>query len=334
MATYKITHNSTGLVVNLHIASQTSAVPNGTRVSLYSWQNNNDQKWVAEEIGGYTLLRLARDTTKVLNRHSTNNNAHVWSYDGSVATQHDSLVSFENYNGYTRIKLVYQNLYLTKNSADNYLSWTNESANNRQYFTITDLSGNGSNTNYATYPCSTMNITQTYNGNTSHIQCSSGTPFDFPTDEACENTGRSWMYCPCDEMEVVRLSGVNDSDHTNAIWLKSTSKVNMPIGEDYLVMMVIHPEDDDLGSIQVGQKFHRGDPMFREGQDGVATGNHFHISLGTGNGIVGTGWQRNNLEGWVLLPAGQPIKIEEGFYLDTSFTTVEDNKGITFINKP
>lgn len=139
MATYKITHNTTGKVVNLFIEDQTGSVPNGTRVSLYSWQDNNDQKWVVEDVGISKLLRLARDTNKVLNRHSTNNRAHVWDYDNSTATQNDSLVQFVTTNGYTRIKLVHHNMYLTKNASDNYLSWTTESANDRQYFTITEV---------------------------------------------------------------------------------------------------------------------------------------------------------------------------------------------------
>lgn len=158
MATYKIIHNATGLVVNLYIASQTSAVPNGTRVSLYSWQNNNDQKWVEEDVGSYKLLRLARDTAKVLNRHSTNNNAHVWTYNGSSANQQDSLVEFVTTNGNTRIKLVHQNLYLTKNSSDNYLSWTNEAANNRQYFTLEEVAETPSGSSYNTiWPLSDKN---------------------------------------------------------------------------------------------------------------------------------------------------------------------------------
>lgn len=140
MATYKINHPTTGMVVNLYIASQTGAVPNGTRVSLYSWQNNNDQKWQMESVGTSKLLRLARDTSKVLNRDSSNNNAHVWTYDSSEETQQDSLIVTETVNGNTRIKLAYHGLYLTKNANDNFLSWTNETASNRQYFSLEEIS--------------------------------------------------------------------------------------------------------------------------------------------------------------------------------------------------
>jgi hypothetical protein len=68
---------------------------------------------------------------------------------------------------------------------------------------------------------------------------------------------------------------------TNTIWLESTTPVKMPCGTDYVTMMVIHPNDDTLSGLYVGQKFTRKQAMFTEGMDG-ATANHFHISVGTG----------------------------------------------------
>lgn len=111
--------------------------------------------------------------------------------------------------------------------------------------------------NYATYPCKTMRITQGYNNTSSHTGNLTGNVKDYPIDEGCVDSGRDWMYCPCDEMEVVRIYGVGKTSD-NTVWLKSTTKVDMPIGKDYLVMMVIHPEDDDLSKLKVGQKFKRG----------------------------------------------------------------------------
>lgn len=189
------------------------------------------------------------------------------------------------------------------------------------------------NYNYAIYPCKYMNITQKFDGTTSHAPYSTGTPCDYPTDDNCRepNKERSYMYCPCDEMEVYRIYTTGSC---NSIWLKSTSKVTMPCGKDYLVMMVLHVDDSDLNNLSVGQKFKRGEPMFLEGMDGT-NNYHFHISIGTGNGFsTSTGWTQNSNQKWVLAPAGEVIKIEEGFYLDPSFTTVNSTGGITFTEKP
>ncbi len=154
--------------------------------------------------------------------------------------------------------------------------------------------------NYLIYPCKTMNITQRHDGTDSHTPNSSGSPADYPIDDACDDTGRSWMYCPCDEMEVVRIYGVG-GDGTNTIWLRSTSEVDIPCGSDYVVIMVIHPEDDDLENLYVGQTFSRGDAMFREGKDGYATGNHFHFAAGAGD-RSGNGWAKNNKGAYVNMP--------------------------------
>lgn len=140
---FKITHPSTGKVVNLYSLDSTSAVANGTRLLLYSWQNNNDQKWGLEYVGDYVLMRLARDTSKVINRHSINNNAIVWTYDGSTETQMDSLINTETENGNMRIKLVHRNLYLTKNASDNYLCWASKMYSDRQYFKLEQVSSGG-----------------------------------------------------------------------------------------------------------------------------------------------------------------------------------------------
>ena len=73
--------------------------------------------------------------------------------------------------------------------------------------------------------------------------------------------------------------------------------------------------------------------MFREGKDGWATGNHFHISVGTGHynsGSNGNGWQENSSGAWVLTPTGKVLKPEEAFYVDLSSTTIKNSAGINF----
>lgn len=161
---YKISHPSTGKVVNLYSLDSTSAVANGTRLLLYSWQNNNDQKWGLEYVGNYVLMRLARDTSKVINRHSSNNNAIVWTYDGSTETQMDSLINTETENGNMRIKLVHRNLYLTKNSSDNYLYWASKMYDSRQYFKLEQIGSTTGSGLSLRYPVSYSYIS-TYFGN-------------------------------------------------------------------------------------------------------------------------------------------------------------------------
>ena len=186
--------------------------------------------------------------------------------------------------------------------------------------------------NYFIYPVKNMNISQSYTGSFSHSDNFNGNPNDFPIDECGKNTSREYLYCPCDEMEIKRIYGVKNSG-TNTIWLTSTSKVNSPYGYDYMTMMVIHPEDDDLSRLKVGQRFKRGEPIFREGKDGYATGNHFHLSFGVGN-ILGNGWRQNNKGVWVLYTDGKNLKPEEACYLDKNFTNIINKNRLNFKDLP
>ena len=182
--------------------------------------------------------------------------------------------------------------------------------------------------NYLTYPCKVMNITQHhFEGN--HLSHSMGKPWDYPIDDGCSDSGRDWFYCPCDEMKVVRIYGVGASG-TNTVWLQSTDKVDMPIGRAIVTIMVEHAEDEDLKGIKVGRSFKRGQKMFREGKDGGASGNHFHIAVATGK-IVGNGW-RNNGNAWVLSTDGEQLKADKAFYLDN--VRVRNAAGYNFKNLP
>ena len=179
--------------------------------------------------------------------------------------------------------------------------------------------------NYLIYPCRVMKLTQNHaDGN--HKKHSSGKPADFPFDECCGDTGRGWFYCPCDEIRVVKkyTAGVN------TVWLESTSPVVMPCGKGYVTIMVEHMNDDDMQKLSVGQTFSRREKMFREGKDG-ATGNHFHISVGTGH-ILGGGWIKNSGGAWVLQTDGRRITAPEAFYLNG--TDVIELQGYTFKNIP
>lgn len=185
--------------------------------------------------------------------------------------------------------------------------------------------------NYLIYPCKTMNITQSYTGNTSHSPHNTGTPKDYPWDEACEGSGRSPMYCPCDEMVVKRIY----TKGTNTIWLESTSEVLLADGtRDFASIMAEHPNDSDFAKLKVGKKFKRGDFICYEGTDGNASGNHFHFSVGKGK-IKGNGWVQNSKGKWVLNCTGGAQKPETMFYIDREFTTlVKKTQGLMFKDLP
>lgn len=186
--------------------------------------------------------------------------------------------------------------------------------------------------NYLTYPCRTMRITQNYNGTTSHKPHTTGRPKDYPWDEGCEDSGRSYCYCPCGEMKVMRIYGVGTRG-TNTIWLESTSKVVFADGtSDYFTMLITHPNDDDLKKIKVGQKFQFREKICSEGKDG-ATGNHFHFSAGKGK-FNGNGWTPNTNGKYVLTTTAGQFKPEQLFYIDETFTKIVNSKGLNFKTLP
>ena len=181
--------------------------------------------------------------------------------------------------------------------------------------------------NYLIYPTKKMYISQSYDGKYSHIKSSTGTPFDYPIDESCGSNERDYFYCPCDEVVIKKIYGVG-AKGTNTIWMSSTNKVKLANGtEDYITIMVVHPNDDTLKGIKVGQKYKRGAKMFREGNDGNATGYHFHISVSCGR-FSGNGWVKNNKGAWVI--TGRAIKPEDAFFIDDSFTKIINNRGLNF----
>lgn len=186
--------------------------------------------------------------------------------------------------------------------------------------------------NYATYPCKVMRITQNYKGKTSHKPHTTGTPKDYPIDEGCSDTGKDYIYCPCDEMKIRRIYGVG-AKGTNTIWLESTGKVDFADGtQDYLTILITHPDDIDLKNLKVGYVFRRNEKITREGKDG-ATGNHFHISAGKGK-MKGSGWMQNTKGKWVLTTSDSAAKPEDIFYIDPNFTKVISQGSVKFKKLP
>ncbi len=186
--------------------------------------------------------------------------------------------------------------------------------------------------NYLIYPCKTMRITQSYTGTTSHLPHTTGTPKDYPIDEGCSDTGRDYIYCPCEGMKIKRIYGVGTGG-TNTLWLESTEKVLFSDGtKDYCTMLIIHPDDADLKKLKVGQLFTRKEKICREGKDG-ATAYHLHISAGKGK-FKGNGWTKNSKGKYVLSATGGAYRPEKLFFIDESFTKVISTKGLTFKEMP
>lgn len=184
--------------------------------------------------------------------------------------------------------------------------------------------------NYLTYPCEVMSVTQGYTGNYSHGPHNTGSPKDYPWDEACGTTARSPMYCPCDEMIIKRIYTTG----SNTIWLESTSKVLLADGtEEFVTLMVTHPNDSDIKRLKEGQKFKRDELICYEGTDGNATGNHFHFAVGKGK-IKGNGWVQNSKGKWVLTTEKGSQKPETMFFIDKKFTTVKKTGGINLKEVP
>lgn len=184
---------------------------------------------------------------------------------------------------------------------------------------------------YLTYPFKTMRITQSYTGTTSHLPHTTGSPKDYPIDEGGKDGGRDPFYARC-KMKVRKIYGVGNRG-TNTLWIESTEKVLIPNGKlDYVTIMIIHPNDSDIGDLKVGQTFKKNDIVCYEGMDG-ATGNHIHMAVGMGK-MTGGGWTQNSKGKWVLTTEHGTIKPEEAFYIDKSFTNVINSKGLKFKELP
>lgn len=183
------------------------------------------------------------------------------------------------------------------------------------------------------YPTKTMNITQNYNGAYSHKAESSGNPCAYPIDENCGSSDRDYFYAPCD-LVVKRIYGVGNKG-TNTIWLESQNKVELANGKtSYVTIRVTHPNDDTLKKFKVGQKYKAKERLFKEGNDGQATGFHFHIEVNCCKfkELDGNGWVKNNKGAWVTSP--KSMKPEQAFYIDKKFTKVKGNAGLKFKNLP
>lgn len=179
---------------------------------------------------------------------------------------------------------------------------------------------------YFTYPFKKMSISQNYNqGNHKPHWYGSKKNNDYPIDECCGDAGRSPVYAPVD-MKILKIYGLNTTKTTNSIVLQTTSKVRTPKGDKIVIMTLTHPEESDIKKLKVGQIIKKGSIICYEGKDGIATGNHIHMTVGTGSY---KGFYKNDNGKWCFVET-TINKPEEIFYVNTKFTTIKNSNGINF----
>lgn len=191
--------------------------------------------------------------------------------------------------------------------------------------------------NYAIYPQTVLNITQSYNGTFNHYLYSTGVPADYPIDIAA-NTSLAPFYAPC-KMKCVKIYGQVTGVYgvANGAWFTSTDPVNFPDGStDYLTIKFVHMNNADFGSngIKVGRIYEKYELVGHQGTSGQATGPHLHVTAGKGY-MKGSGWVKNSRNQWVLQTTGGQFKPEQLLYVDKDFTPIiENTKGIIFKDMP
>lgn len=179
---------------------------------------------------------------------------------------------------------------------------------------------------YFTYPFKKMSISQNYKqGNHKPHWYNSKKNNDYPIDECCGDGGRSPVYAPVD-MKVIKIYGLNTTKTTNSIVLQTTAKVRTPIGDKIVIMTLTHPEESDIKKLKVGQIIKKGNIICYEGRDGYATGNHIHMTVGTGSF---KGLLENSNGKWCFIES-TVNKPEEIFYVNTKFTSIKNSNGINF----
>ena len=181
------------------------------------------------------------------------------------------------------------------------------------------------NKNYMIYPLKYMRITCRYDEGSHKGHNVNVTDYkDYPIDDAGIDTGCDPIYCPCDEMKVVAIRGLNNPSVTNTVWLVSTSKVITPTFVDNVFMTLTHSNDSDLQNIYIGKTFKRGEIITYEGKDGT-TANHIHIVCGRGYADT---WIENSNHKWVI--KGDSKLPEEVFFVDKSFTQILNNGNLNW----
>lgn len=182
---------------------------------------------------------------------------------------------------------------------------------------------------YAIYPAKKMRISQRYDeGN--HLAHFNNTDYkDYPIDETYGSSASTGSFYAPFDCEVVKKYSAT----TKEIWITSTSKVDTPLGNDYVTVFIGHIRSSEYDNIQVGDKYKQYEKIVSEEKDSMSTGYHNHISAGLGK-MKGSGWIKNNRGLWVPQTTNGMKKPELIFYVDKSFTTIINDKGLNFQDMP
>lgn len=181
---------------------------------------------------------------------------------------------------------------------------------------------------YAIYPAKKMRISQRYDEGNHLVHFNNADYKDYPIDETYGSDSSGSFYAPFD-CEVVKKYSAT----TKQIWLTSTSKVDTPLGRDYVTVFIAHIRSNEYSDIQVGDRYKQYEKIISEEKDSMSTGYHNHISAGLGK-IKGSGWIKNNRNVWVAQTTNGTKKPELIFYVDKSFTTIVSDKGLNFQDMP
>lgn len=183
---------------------------------------------------------------------------------------------------------------------------------------------------YAIYPFKNINITQNYNqGNHINHWYGSANYIDKPWDEAGIDKGKEY-FVPQNDFIIEEVLGVN-SNVTNTVRLKSVNKLYLPIGTyDYLYITLSHMDEENLKKVNVGDVLKKGDMILLEGTDGIATGNHFHITANLGKYY---GFLKNSNGSWCFTYE-KSLLPEEAFYIDSNFNVVVNSNNVNFVELP
>ena len=182
---------------------------------------------------------------------------------------------------------------------------------------------------YAIYPFKFMNITQRHDqGNHINHWKQSTNYSDKPWDEAGKDSGQD-VFSPMNDFKIIKILGLNSST-TNTIILQSVNKLYMPYKKeaDYLFLTLTHINESDLKNLKVGQIIKKGEQnqFIREGTDGYATGNHFHITANLGKYY---GLLQNSNGSWCYT-YDKSLLPNEAFYIDLNHTIIHNAKSYSF----
>lgn len=175
---------------------------------------------------------------------------------------------------------------------------------------------------YSIYPFKYMRISQRHDeGNHKAHNIPFKNYSDKPWDEACKDSGRSYFE-PQNDFKIVEILGLNTST-TNSVRLESVNKLKIPYKEEPVILelTLTHMNEDNLRQVHVGQILGKGSKILLEGTDGVATGNHFHVTANIGGYY---GFKKNSNNKWCFVYE-KSLTPPEAFYINDSIDIINAN---------